>query len=169
MSSKAVTANESGIQMLELTPECYAMVFGFLELKELGTVASVCKVFKNLQEQIHSLWTGLFPQINSLDLGVLAAKERAKALLTPIPLDIIGLNRCMLNLYRKTITPVKGYYVETCKQLSPKGESFIVDAKVASPPACGLRRTLLWGCPKQTCRDFDLHSSRHAAGFHTNI
>lgn len=55
----------------------------------------------------------------------------------------------------------------SCKQLSPKGESFMVSGEL--PPACSLQYTLYYLKIVQTCRDCDLHSSRCAAGFHKNI
>jgi hypothetical protein len=100
--------------MIECPRECYVAIFGFLELKDLGTVASVCTAFRDLQEQIHSLWTGLFPQIKSLNLAV-SAKEKAKVLLTPIHLGSEWENnQCILNLYHKTITKVYGSGHDIC-------------------------------------------------------
>lgn len=106
---------EPALQLIEVSEECLVRIFGFLDIKHLGRVALVCKLFERLQQE-GSLWYSLLPHIKSLDLD-LPFKERVQLWIIPIcekeervRLGIILSEEvdsplCILGLYHKTIKP----------------------------------------------------------------
>jgi hypothetical protein len=93
----------------------WSRIFGFLDVRNLVVVASVCKLFARLQED-DSIWCSLFPKLCSFRLD-LPAKERVQRqiLLTKtrynydfiLNLSIKEEHECILDLSKKTITLLK--------------------------------------------------------------
>src|ERR1700688_2988954 len=101
--AQSVIAAQPASQLAQLPPECIVKIFGFLDLKGLGVVALVCRLFEKLQ-QTELAWCALFPQIESFrrDLSV---KARTQLLFKPISLGCQeDGNRCILDAYKKTVT-----------------------------------------------------------------
>ncbi len=114
LEKKPITNNQITSPLTQLPEEIVDHIFSFLNLKGLGFIASVCKVFQRIQET-GCFWRSLFPQIKSIHLD-LPEKERARIVTAEIPLGEEGkFNQCILSPVLKTITPVEqGSIDEMC-------------------------------------------------------
>jgi hypothetical protein len=101
MSLNTVGANQPSLQLIDLFDECQVAIFGFLDLKNLGTVASVCKYFKQIQEE-ESLWLNLFPPLKHFREDPLGLKKCAGKWLVSLG-NKEGLDQCILDSHHKTI------------------------------------------------------------------
>jgi hypothetical protein len=78
MSSGIISHGQHSVQFMQIPKEILVHIFGFLDFKSLGTVASVCKYFEKIQKKV--------------PLGIGSREEN---------------NRCVLDLKHKTITLLK--------------------------------------------------------------
>jgi hypothetical protein len=111
---KPITNNQIASPVKQLPEEIIFHIFSFFDLKGLGVIASVCKVFQRIQET-GCFWRSLFPQIKSSHLE-LPEKERARIVKAEIRLGEEGkFNQCILNPLTKKITQLEhGSIDEMC-------------------------------------------------------
>ena len=100
MSSRAISYHQSSLQFIP--EECLVRVFEFLDLKNLGRVASICKCFARVQTE-RSLWIGLFPPLKRFQEDPLGFKKCAEEFLVPLGSKETR-NKCVLDMRHKTIT-----------------------------------------------------------------
>jgi hypothetical protein len=60
-----------------LLPEIFTRIFGFLDVKNLGIVANVCKLFAKLQQN-NFVWSTLFPNVTEFRQDLPSLKERVR-------------------------------------------------------------------------------------------
>jgi hypothetical protein len=90
---------------MQIPEESLVHIFGFLDLKSLGTVASVCKCFELIQKE-ESIWISLLPPLKLFKSDPLELKKSAQLFLIPLG-SRKAQNRCVLDLKHKTITLLK--------------------------------------------------------------
>jgi hypothetical protein len=102
MSLQPTTSDQPGLQLIHMPDEMIVHIFDFLDVKSLGTAASVNQIFERLQQK-NSLWIAQCPEIASFRKE-LPAKERFRICFIQLG-NAQEFNQCILNLALKTITP----------------------------------------------------------------
>ena len=107
MSSGIVSCHPSSLLLTQIPDDCVVRIFELLDLKNLTTIASICKCFERIQAKL-SIWTSLFPllKIELSKEGPIQLKQCVQQCLIPLGSRETN-NQCVLDLYLRTITLIK--------------------------------------------------------------